>query len=51
MDRRHNNMDRRIFLNNPLNNEHYQRECIEFQDRRYLEAREELEKERKKIMS
>ena len=44
-------MDRRIFLNNPLNSEHYQRECIEFQDRRYLEAREELEKERKKIMS
>ena len=51
LDRRHNNMDRRIFLNNPLNSEHYQRECIEYQDRRYLEAREELEKERKKIMS
>ena len=51
LDRRHNNMDRRIFLNNPLNSEDYQRRCIEFQDRRYQEAREELEKEKKKIMS
>ena len=51
LDRRHENMDRRIFLGNPLNSPDYQQRVIDYQDRKYLEAREELERERKKIFN
>ena len=44
-------MDRRIFLGNPLNSPDYQQRVIDYQDRKYLEAREELERERKKIFN
>ena len=51
LDRNHENMDRRIFLGNPLNSPDYQQRVIDYQDRKYLEAREELERERKKIFN
>ena len=46
LDNEHNKMDRRIFHGNPLNDSGYQTRMIEFQDRKYLEQRQSLEKER-----
>ena len=42
----HDKIDRNIVFGNPLNDPGYQARMIEFQDRKYLEQREFLERER-----
>ena len=47
LDKEHDNMNRNIVFGNPLNSPEYQKRVIDFHDRKYLEDREKLERERK----
>ena len=49
LDKEHDKMDRNIVFGNPLNDPGYQARVIDFQDRRYLEQRESLERERSEL--
>ena len=50
LDRENNKVDRRIVFGNPLNDPGYQLRVIDFHDRKYMEQRESLERERNQIM-
>ena len=50
LDRENNKVDRRIVFGNPLNDPGYQQRMIDFHDRKYMEQRESLERERNQIM-
>ena len=50
LDNEHDKVDRRIVLGNPLNDPGYQARVIDHYDRKYLEQRESLERERNQII-
>ena len=50
LDNEHDKVDRRIVLGNPLNDPGYQARMIDHYDRKYLEQRESLERERNQII-
>ena len=50
LESEHDKVDRRIFLGNPLNDPGYQARVIDNYDRKYIQQKESLERERDLIL-